>query len=438
MVTHMHANSEPVTAQAFLKQHGMDVSDVDVDATLAAFLDEMEAGLEGRPSSLDMIPTFITPEGEVPQDTPVTVVDAGGTNLRVCSVSFNGEPRMENFAKHAMPGIGREITAAEFYETLCGYVASLVDRSDAIGFCFSYPVEIQPDRDGRLLRWTKEIQVPEVVGTLIGRGLCQALRAGGHGEPRIVLLNDTVATLLAGKAASGHKDYDGYVGLILGTGTNAAYVEKNSAIRKRDDLDPVGCQVINMESGSFAGGPRGDFDEALAATTAQPDQYWFEKTVSGAYLGPLSLVALKAAADEGVVGLAAAEQIRGVTTLTTPEMDRIATAGSLADGPFDTNAFTEAESRFSVDLCRRMIERAAVMTAVNISAAVIKSDSGRSADRPVCVTVDGTTFYKTWNFKILVERTLDQILGSRNRHYEIIQVDNAPVMGAAIAGLTSA
>lgn len=434
----MTTNTTHAGSLAFLKRHGMAVTDVDIDATLGAFLAEMEAGLNGGDSSLEMIPTFIAPEGDVPQNTPVTVVDAGGTNLRVCSVAFNGTARIENFQKHAMPGIGREVSAIEFYDALCGYVAGATDQSEAIGFCFSYPVEIQPDRDGRLLRWTKEIQVPEVVGTLIGKGLRDALNAKGHGSPRVVLLNDTVATLLAGKAASGDKDYDGYVGLILGTGTNAAYIEKNRAIGKRTDLDPAASQIINMESGNFAKCRRGEFDKTLAATTVQPDQYWFEKMVSGAYLGPLSLVCLKAAADEGLLSAGAAEHSRAIDALTTPEMDAVVWARSLAEGPFEGGVFSDDDRDLIIGLFSHVIERAALLTAINISAAVLKSDSGKSAERPVCVTVDGSTFYKTCKFKPLVEQYLGEILGSRGRHYEIIHVDNAPVMGAAIAGLTSA
>ncbi|MEE9368225.1 MAG: hypothetical protein V3V05_05100 [Pontiella sp.] len=38
------------------------------------------------------------------------------------------------------------------------------DEFDSIGFCFSYVATIMPDYDGRLLRWTKEIKIPELIG----------------------------------------------------------------------------------------------------------------------------------------------------------------------------------------------------------------------------------------------------------------------------------
>ena len=96
-----------------------------------------------------------------------------------------------------------------------------------IGFCFSYPAEATPDLDAKLNCWTKGIQAPEIVGQYVGSELMK--RVGGG---KIAIVNDTVATLLAAKATEGDKTYSSYIGFILGTGTNAAYVEKNVNIRK--------------------------------------------------------------------------------------------------------------------------------------------------------------------------------------------------------------
>ena len=44
----------------FLKQNGLDVGGIDREGLLKAFEEEMEAGLAGKPSSLMMIPSFIS------------------------------------------------------------------------------------------------------------------------------------------------------------------------------------------------------------------------------------------------------------------------------------------------------------------------------------------------------------------------------------------
>ena len=237
---------------AFLKQNGLDVEGIDREALLAVFAEEMEAGLAGKPSSLMMIPSFISIDKPVKTDMPVVVLDAGGTNLRAAVVKINAQGKAEigAFFKRPMPGTHGEVSAEAFYDAFADFLMPVIAESESIGFCFSYPAEIMPDCDARLLRWTKQIQVPSVVGTMIGSGLLKHLAQRGY-QRRTVILNDTVATLLAGKSAGVARNYSAYVGFILGTGTNTAYVERNARITKRTDLDQANSMAINVESGAF-------------------------------------------------------------------------------------------------------------------------------------------------------------------------------------------
>ena len=76
------------TPEDFLEANGFVSKQLDRSALVATFLKEMEAGLKGEPSSLAMIPTYVSPSGDLKRDTPVAVLDAGGTNLRAGTVSF--------------------------------------------------------------------------------------------------------------------------------------------------------------------------------------------------------------------------------------------------------------------------------------------------------------------------------------------------------------
>jgi hexokinase len=98
-------------------------------------------------------------------------VDAGGTNFRTALVKFNTKGKLEisNMMNARMPGLEGEISKAEFFKIIAGYVKPNAELSDRIGFCFSYPTEILPDKDGILLQFCKEVQAPEVVGELIGK-----------------------------------------------------------------------------------------------------------------------------------------------------------------------------------------------------------------------------------------------------------------------------
>jgi hexokinase len=423
---------------AFLKKNGLDVEGIDREALLAKFEEEMSAGLAGKPSSLMMIPSFVSIDKPVKTDTPVVVLDAGGTNLRAAVVKINaaGQAEIGAFSKRPMPGTQGEVSASEFYDAFADFLMPIIGESESIGFCFSYPAEIMPDCDAKLLHWSKQIQVPSVVGTLIGTGLLSHLALRGY-KRRTVILNDTVATLLAGKSAGVTKNYSAYVGFILGTGTNTAYVERNARITKRRDLDLSGSMVINVESGAFDGMPQSLFDCTMDAGSIDCGYYTFEKMISGAYLGWLGFTVLAEARRAGFFSAGAAAKIDAWKTVSNKELDDFCGAAPAAGNPFLDPAFTAADRETVVALCTPVYERAAVLTAVNIASAILKTGEGHDPARPVCVNVDGSTYHcvRTANFRERVQHELKQMLGPRGIAYELIRVDESPVIGAAVAGL---
>ncbi len=428
--------SSAQSADAFLRRHGLRAADVDVDAVQAAYLSDMEAGLAGRPSSLAMIPTYVTVDRPVPPNTPVAVMDAGGTNLRVATVRFYtaGEPRIEDLRKTTMPGIGNQVSREEFFRCLAEMLRPLAGVSPRIGFCFSYPTEITPECDGKLLYWTKEIQAPGVEGTFIGAELNRSLATLGCGRKRVVILNDTIATLLAGKSLGSARQYSTYTGVIVGTGSNTAYVEDNARIAKLPGLPP-GSMAINLESGAFDKCPRTDIDLRFDRTLANPGRQVLEKMISGAYLGGVALHTLRTAAEEGLLSPAAAAVLATWKELPSETLSGLL-ANPFQEGPFRNPAFTETDLEMMMRLGAEVVRRAAVMIAINISTPVLKTGTGRNPLHPVCITVDGSTYYKTTGLRSLVEENLRRILGPRDVHFEVVRVDEAPLIGAAVAGLT--
>ena len=74
----------------------------------------------------------------------------------------------------------------------------------------------------------------------------------------VALLNDTTGTQLA----VGFEDPNCHVGLILGTGTNACYMEKTAAIPKfTGDRSKFPDVIVNCEWGAF--GEDGSMDDWL-------------------------------------------------------------------------------------------------------------------------------------------------------------------------------
>lgn len=422
-------------AGEFLEAHGFRFGDLDPEALLSDMLREMTRGLAGSDSSLAMLPTYIGVDQPVPSRRPVIAVDAGGTNLRSATVSFDetGTPVIEGFSKQAMPGTDGELDRDAFFERFAQILTPLAASADTVGFCFSYAIEIDPDHDGRLLYWTKGIRAPEIVGERIGAGVAKHLRVHGH-EKGFVLLNDTIATLLAAKSVGDARQYESYIGFILGTGTNTAYVEKNANIRKCSGLDPEQSQAINVESGRYTGCPRSEFDKAVDAASANPGGQQLEKMVSGAYLGTLAGKLLEVARADGLLSAGCADIAAGLE-LSTKGMDDFL-HNPHTEKPFPSGAVTGHDREILYRLFSAIVQRAAMLAAVSLGAAVLKADAGRNPLHPVCVNADGSTFHKTKGLRGMVATRLREILQPRGVFFDLLHVEDAPLIGAAVAGLT--
>jgi len=424
------------TPEEFLKDNGFTLArDIDRAALVSVFISEMEKGLAGEQSSLAMIPTYVSVNRRIPQGHRVAVLDAGGTNLRSAVVTF--PPKIEDRVVRPMPGTQGEVTNEAFYSVLADEVNRVVGHATAerVGFCFSYPAEATPDLDARLRCWTKGVCAPGVVGQFVGSELSKRL-----GARRLAVINDTVATLLAAKATEGDRPYSSYLGFILGTGTNVAYVEKNVNITKLAGLDPSGSMIVNAESGAFDKIERSKFDEAMDAHRGDAGSYPFEKMIAGAYLGPVGLEIYRGAAKAGFFTSAARDRIAGLPALETRDLSEF--CASYRDervNPLEAVFADEADAKLARRLGLPVFERAAALTAAHLAAFVIKTGEGCEASSPVAIHPDGSTYYKTKAipFAETVRRELtDLLVTRRNIHFEITPpLEDAPMVGAAIAAL---
>ncbi|MDD3997966.1 MAG: hexokinase [Sphaerochaetaceae bacterium] len=424
---------------AFLHKWNVTPDAVDMQACCNLFLSEMEQGLHGKKSSLAMIPTYTSTDFVIQPNKSVIVLDAGGTNFRTCLVRFDEQclPHIDSFKKSAMPGSKSEVSAKEFFAILADNVEPFIDQSDAIGFCFSYAAAITADHDGIPLVFSKEVKAPEVVGMPVGKSLMEELsrRAYRVADKKVAVVNDTVATLLAGKAASGSASYDGYVGFILGTGTNTAYVEQNSNIHK-NGIASTGSQIINVESGNLDL-VLGDLDKIFFDSTKQPDSYHFEKIISGAYLGGFSQLVINQAIEEGLFSSEFSRLFSLIEPLNTTRMSHY------LEMPFNTHydlvkcIATEDDGIALYMIIDSIIARAAKLTAVNLSAAVLKSGEGENPRYPVCINADGTTYYKTENLRRYTQHYVVEFMQrTHHRYARFVHVDDSPILGAAVAALS--
>jgi hexokinase len=399
----------------FIRNLGLGTDRYETADLMDSFFSEMDKGLAGGESSLAMLDAYLQIGSEIQKNRKVIVIDAGGTNLRVGTALFDdaGGLQIDRFEKSGMIGLSGRVSKSDFFEQLADRVMPVIDESDIIGFCFSYPCEIQPNHDGRLLHWTKGVDAPEVEGCLIGEELNIVFEARGIAPKQMVLLNDTAATLLAGVAEGAARGAQGYVGFILGTGTNTAYLEDG--------------EVINVESGGFDKLPVAEIDREVDAASNNSGRQIFEKMISGTYLGPLTLAALRKAP----LSESGARAIAELDDLSLIHIDNFAAQNGRDTGPLADPRFSKADAELIRKVFGAVVARAAHLSAVNLAVAAV-----RNGNSPVCINLDGSTYFKTAGLREQAETELRQILEKEGIEFFCVHIDDAPVAGAAIAALS--
>lgn len=424
------------TVTAFFSRHNF-VSHGDIETIAKSILCDMNRGLRKEKSDEDMIQTFTLPPEDAVKSKSVIVIDAGGTNFRSCLVTFdeNGEAAVSDMEKTKMPGVEKELSKKEFFDKFAENLEHLKNKADSIGFCFSYPTKITEDGDGILINFSKEVKAPEVVGCAIGKCLSESLVSHGWQKPkRITLLNDTVAALLAGKAVAKTYPYSSYIGFILGTGMNAAYIQPEiPGILKK--------QIIVCESGKTKNVVMSDFDRNYDAKSQNPGSAFIEKQCAGGYLGSIAYETIKLAVDDGLFSPAFADELSKFDGMTLIEFD------NFLHNPYDVSTVlgkmagekaTDEDYSTLFQILDALLERSARCAASILSAAVIQSGEGKNAARPVCIVCNGSTFWKSNMIYERVSAYLEDFLTVKNDlHWKIVSVENDITLGTAIGGLLS-
>jgi hexokinase len=426
----------------FLLRHGLHESSYDFDSHVRRFTEEMDKGLvRDSESSLLMLPTFLDARKDDGICGDVIAIDAGGTNLRVGLVGFSADeaPERKFYEKQPIPGSGAAVDKTEFFDRIVAALEPINAPADKIGFCFSFPTEILPSRDGRILLFDKEVKVTDGAGSLVGAELNAAFERTGKPQSKVTVLNDSTAAILgvlAFEQARMRKlqmphAYSGHIGLIFGTGVNICYSERIDLIRKlREEDIPAGSQymLINTEAGGYAGFDRGLCDIALDESSDDPGRQLFEKMVSGAYFSTLLLRVFKLAAKEGLFSAAATEGINALNSLDHMDIDGFlkepdgsSSLASLCAGENDAaRIFT---------IIDELYDRAAKLVAITVAAVMIRSGGG-TEDSPVLLVADGSTFHKGYRFRERFVNMIEKYTGT-SLHYKLIGSEDHTLIGAA-------
>jgi len=260
------------------------------------FVGEMQKGLDHEGATVAMLPSFVTNRPNGKETGAYLALDLGGTNFRVCEVYLEGQSSVRlRQKKFTIPEECKNADGEVLFDFLAGSVESFLkdsgvvpDKELELGFTFSFPVVQTALNAGNLLVWTKGFNCRNTEGKDVVEMLNQAFIRKGLKVNVAALVNDTVGTLMS----HAYKDPQTLVGVILGTGTNAAYVEKIENIKKWKGATPAsGEMIINCEWGAYDEEkvmlPLTQYDNKLDAESQNPGQHIYEKMISGMYLGEI-------------------------------------------------------------------------------------------------------------------------------------------------------
>lgn len=291
-----------------------------------AMSEALAAGLAADGQEIAALPAWLPRPSAAPEGA-ACVLDLGGSNIRAARLELRPGGRTscsKVLTGRVLARDGATMGSEEFFLQQAALLLPLLSAGDPLGYCFSYPSRSLPDGGARLLRWTKEVNVPDVAGRDVGELLTAALRGLGAQPGPCRVINDTVAVLMAGVLDPGAAGADCAAGLIVGTGTNMASFFSRDLIPKLGGGE--GGMAVNLESGNYC--PRftlSQADDLLDAASQDPGRQRFEKAVSGAYLAAIVKQELPEAPLDpraGSVGLVALLE-RGDVAARTRQLARV-------------------------------------------------------------------------------------------------------------------
>ncbi|KAA6378426.1 MAG: Hexokinase, partial [Streblomastix strix] len=257
--------------EAYIDDYFCDIQHL--GSRLLSILRTMEKGLADSSNCIPMLPTYC----DIPnrdESGVVLALDFGGTNFRCLLLRLDhglvSESRQKSrFVDPKTPtgdelfGILADFTS-EFLKNNINFFGQAFPEQLNTGFTFSFAMNQHSLASGQLIQWSKEFIASGVIGY-------------------------DVADLL--QSIIEHKDAK--IGVIIGTGTNAAYRERSDDIVKiKKKMNEQGSSqeqvldhiLINMEWGGYDGFHNTEADLIVLDKTQHVGDERFEKKTSGMYL----------------------------------------------------------------------------------------------------------------------------------------------------------
>ncbi|HWQ89246.1 MAG TPA: hypothetical protein VN374_04670 [Desulfitobacteriaceae bacterium] len=414
------------------------VSKTQIDEIARAFENEMIlCSVSPQEGSLKMLRScFSKPSGR--EEGDIIALDFGGTNIRILLVNLKeGTCQIREQRVFVLAQLQDTIsTGIELFGFLASEIGKMInqDQKYLLGHCFSFPSRQISRKSALLLHWSKEIELSSLQGQDVNALLAKALISQGLTNVEITaLVNDTVATLLAGA----YLDPDADIGSICGTGFNSCYVETEAGLSKGE--------IINIEAGSFSHKTLREnvFDIEVDIQSEKPGGYRLEKMVAGRYLGEiLRLMFIYLAKNRLVFTIRNfPETLMVPYIITTGDLALLlaeeegAEIEHLLKDKWGLVSCTANDLETIRYLARCIINRSADLIAGIFGGIIRYMDPDLLS--PHSIAIDGSLYEKLPGYSMRIEKNVNEALGSEHNPVKLSFVKDGSGLGAAIAAAMS-
>lgn len=409
---------------------------------------EIKMGLSRETHPRSVVKCFVSHVQDLPTGNErgkYLALDLGGTNFRVLLVNLISETETDmqsksyTMAKSLITAPGKELFdfIAECLANFCK--ENKIEKDDLpLGFTFSFPVRQEGLSTGILITWTKGFSCEGVVGKNVVQLLEEAIARRGDIKVRVVaILNDTVGTLMS----CAYTSRNCRIGLIVGTGTNACYLEKTSNAEMFENYQTSSKpnMVINCEWGAFGDNGVLDFirtplDKVVDKATPNPNRQTFEKLISGMYLGEVVRLILVELIKKGVLfkghsSQSISEQWKFQTKfISEVESDlpgQYRNASLVAD-EMGIRQASDADKRCMRYVCECVSTRAAMLTSCGLVCLINKMNVN-----DVVIGVDGGVYRFHPKFHNLLVQYMGKLL-KPGIHFQLVLSEDGSGRGAAL------
>ncbi|XP_041370914.1 hexokinase-1-like isoform X2 [Gigantopelta aegis] len=428
------------------------LKDEDYRKVMDRMLEDFNRGL-GKDTNADAaVKMFTTYVRSVPDGTEIgdfLALDLGGTNFRVLLISLQGqEVKMQSkiylIPQHIMLGTGVQLFD-HIAECIHRFMKehTLMESNLPLGFTFSFPCQQKGLARAILTTWTKGFKCEGVEGNDIVQLLHEAIKRRGDIKVEcLAVINDTVGALMS----CAHSDRQCSIGLILGTGTNACYIEKieNVGLWDGDDDEPREV-IINTEWGAFGNDGALDFvqteyDHKVDSHSLNPGKQIYEKMISGMYMGEIARLILEKLRKNGLLfqGQGSEEMAtRGrfytkyVSEIESDVDDGFKNTKQVFD-ELNIDHFNEEDCRIAQYVCAAVSSRAAYLASAGIACLLNKMQ------RPdVTVAVDGSLYRFHPHFHDLMMEKIGQLVDKGIRFKCMLSHDGSGKGAALVAAVAN-